>query len=185
MGAQIRTFWILSIISFQVFPHHVFDSFKCFVSIILASFLASFSWFVMICANIVLKLADLCKCTRRPHGSMTFDVLAPRILMICSWFSDYSPCYFSLNFGVDSGRYLGSFLAQLNFGSFWRSKGRQNVNNNRCENWHRKKWVPRTRESKRQWRKWWPGGGVKGVVNRNEEKKKWRKEEGKKERKED
>ena len=99
--------------------------------------LASFLWFVKICSNIVLKVADLWKCTRRPHGNMIFDVLAPRTLLIFSWFSVFSHSNFRLILGL----ILGCILAVLglNFWSFWRSKGCQNVSKNRCDNWHRKK----------------------------------------------
>ena len=67
----------------------------CFLNIfliILGSFLASFLWCFWICSKIVSKLAYLCKCTRHPHGNMVFEVLAPCILIIFSWFFDKFPC---------------------------------------------------------------------------------------------
>ena len=37
-----------------------------------------------ICPSIILKPADLCKCTRDLHGNMEFETLAPHILFIFS-----------------------------------------------------------------------------------------------------
>ena len=60
---------------------------KVYFSFILGSILASFLWFVQNFSQIVLKLADLRKCSQRQHGSMIFEVWAPHILMIFLWFS--------------------------------------------------------------------------------------------------
>jgi hypothetical protein len=44
-------------------------------------------------------------------------------------------------FGLILGSVLGSMFVRfgVNFWSFWKSTGRQNVNKKRSENWHRKK----------------------------------------------
>ena len=82
-----------------------------FCSIVLESLLTSFHDWFKLSAKIVLKLGYLSKCTR--HGSMNFEVSAPCILMIFSWFSNYLLCNFSFNVGSDFGKHVGSFLNQL------------------------------------------------------------------------
>ena len=82
MVANISQFGVRSVIFFDVPPHHFLDGFEMDVSIILGSILESLLGFVKMILNIVLKLADLCKCTRRRHGSLIREVLAPYILMI-------------------------------------------------------------------------------------------------------
>ena len=125
----------------------------------------------------VLKLTYLCKCTRRPHGSMVFEVLAPCILIIFHGFLITSNVDFRFVLGSIWEDILDSF--GIHFWSFGWSKSRQDVINNRCENW------PGSQNASLA------GGrrGLKGEVNfpplgrsfgRREEKKKGRKEEGKK-----
>ena len=82
-------FGFVALSGLMFFPQHCFDCFKCEFSTIRESVLESLVWFVKICSNIMLKLSDLCKCTRCPHESMNFESLAPCILMRNSRFSGY------------------------------------------------------------------------------------------------
>ena len=51
-------------------------------SAVLGSSYIFFLWLAMNGSNIILKPNDLCTCTRRPHGSMSFEVSPSRILII-------------------------------------------------------------------------------------------------------
>ena len=95
-------------------------------------------------SNIILKLADLCRYTRRPRMCMVFEVVASCILMM---FYD-----FLVTFHV-SFRFVLGLISEaiwvrfgIYFWSFCGSKGDQHVIKNRCGNWHRKKSIPRTSE---------------------------------------
>ena len=65
--AQIWKFGVFWVLCFDVFPYHLSDGFQLDLSSIWEIILACFCLF-KICSNIVLKLIDLCKCTRRPNG---------------------------------------------------------------------------------------------------------------------
>jgi hypothetical protein len=88
-------------------------------------------------SGIFLKLVDFAKSAPRLHGSMVFEVLALRFLMVFSRFSCYFPYTFSLHFWTGFGRQFVSFLDRLL--ELLGSKGRQHVNKNHAkigiENW--------------------------------------------------
>ena len=97
-------------------------------------FFASFCWWflnrfvdhfgIYFCIILMICL-DLCKCTRRSHGSMVFKVSAPCILMIVHDFI----CIPHLNVRFPLGSILEAILARFKFyfGSFGGSKSDQNV----------------------------------------------------------
>ena len=92
---------------------------------IFRNFLGSFLGPVKICSNIVLQVADLCKCTRRRHGNMSFWGLAPCILMNISWFRGYFLSH--VNFRFVLGSILEAILVRFGicFRSFGWSKSEQ------------------------------------------------------------
>ena len=95
----------LEYLVFDVFPHHFLM--KYFLLITLGYVL--FSFFLRgICSKIVLKLADLCKCTRRPKGSMNCEVSSTlHSYQIFMFYNSH------VNFRFVLGSILGSILVSL------------------------------------------------------------------------
>ena len=125
MGTNIWKCGICWVIGVDDFPHHfwMFSLMDC--SIVLGSILASLLWVVWNCSSIIFKPADLCKCTRRQHWNMVFEVCARHTLMIFTWFSNNSPLPFSLHFEIDFEAVLNRFgIYSWSFGS---PKSVQNV----------------------------------------------------------
>ena len=93
---------------FNVFPHHFGDRLLVDFQIVFVSCLVLFLCFVWICSSIVLKLVDLCKYALRLHGTMFFEVLTLRFLIVVSWFVYYSHHMFRL---------IGVSILGMHFGS--------------------------------------------------------------------
>ena len=93
MGATIWKFGVFWLIFFDVPPHHFLNRFQIDFSIILGSFMP----FCFL--GFVTRSFWGCKCSRRSHGSIVFEVLAPCILMIFAWFSSYFHVIYRFVFG--------------------------------------------------------------------------------------
>ena len=75
-------------------------------------------WCFWICSRIVSKLAELYKCTRRPHGIMVFDLFSPVHDFLVIPMLVFAPFW---------GRFVDAFWIVFGstFGAFAVSKGRQ------------------------------------------------------------
>ena len=73
------------------FPYHFWDGFWMVFWMFFGKIFVYLSCFIWMASGIFLKLAALAKSAPRPHGSMVFEVLALRFLMVFSVISCYFP----------------------------------------------------------------------------------------------
>ena len=84
MAPQIARLAIFLVILFDFFPHRFWDELLIGFSMVLGYIFAYFSCFIWMSSGIFLKPATLAKSAPRPHGSMVFEVLTLRFLMVFS-----------------------------------------------------------------------------------------------------